>query len=78
MIAATLPIQRPPGAKLLVVNERGEIQHVPRRRFVDLLRPGDLVVANDAATLPASRTSTAPLAGAGCRPPFLRRRVRRG
>ena len=54
MIAATLPIQRPPGAKLLVVNERGEIQHVPRRRFVDLLRPGDLVVANDAATLPAS------------------------
>ena len=54
MIAATLPIQRPPGAKLLVVNERGELQHVPRRRFVDLLRPGDLVVANDAATLPAS------------------------
>ena len=28
--------------------------HAPRTRFVDFLKPGDLVVANDAATLPAS------------------------
>jgi S-adenosylmethionine:tRNA ribosyltransferase-isomerase len=32
----------------------GHITHAPRSRFVDFLRPGDLVVANDAATLPAS------------------------
>ena len=54
MIAAHLPIQRPPQAKLLVVDARGEISHVPRTRFVDFLRSGDLVIANDAATLPAS------------------------
>jgi S-adenosylmethionine:tRNA ribosyltransferase-isomerase len=54
MIAAQLPIQRPPGAKLLVVAARGEIIHVPRLRLVDFLRAGDLVIANDAATLPAS------------------------
>jgi S-adenosylmethionine:tRNA ribosyltransferase-isomerase len=54
MIAAHLPIQRPPKAKLLVVDARGEIGHVPRVRFVDFLHSGDLVIANDAATLPAS------------------------
>jgi S-adenosylmethionine:tRNA ribosyltransferase-isomerase len=54
MIAAHLPIQRPPEAKLLVVDARGEIRHAPRVRFVDCLRRGDLVIANDAATLPAS------------------------
>jgi S-adenosylmethionine:tRNA ribosyltransferase-isomerase len=54
MIAAHLPIQRPPQAKLLVVDARGEVSHVPRVRFVDCLRRGDLVIANDAATLPAS------------------------
>jgi S-adenosylmethionine:tRNA ribosyltransferase-isomerase len=54
MIAADRPVQRPPGAKLLVVDARGGIRHVRRSSFVDLLRPGDLVVANDAATLPAS------------------------
>jgi S-adenosylmethionine:tRNA ribosyltransferase-isomerase len=54
MIAAHLPIQRPPAARLLVVNAHGQIRHVPRVRFVDFLRPGDLVIANDAATLPAS------------------------
>jgi S-adenosylmethionine:tRNA ribosyltransferase-isomerase len=52
MIAAALPIQRPPQAKLLVVNARGEIIHAPRSSFVEFLRPGDLVIANDAATLP--------------------------
>jgi S-adenosylmethionine:tRNA ribosyltransferase-isomerase len=54
MIAANLPIQRPGQAKLLVINASGKIDHVPRIRFVDFLRTGDLVIANDAATLPAS------------------------
>jgi S-adenosylmethionine:tRNA ribosyltransferase-isomerase len=54
MIAADRPVQRPPQAKLLVVDARGEITHAPRAAFVEFLRPGDLVIANDAATLPAS------------------------
>jgi S-adenosylmethionine:tRNA ribosyltransferase-isomerase len=54
MIAADRPVQRPPQAKLLVVDARGGIIHAPRAGFVEFLRPGDLVVANDAATLPAS------------------------
>src|SRR5881296_3454082 len=54
MIAADQPAQRPPQAKLLVVDARGRIEHLPRSALVDLLRPGDHVIANDAATLPAS------------------------
>ena len=54
MIAADDAVQRPPDAKLLVLGPTGEIAHIPRSRFVDLLRAGDLVIANDAATLPAS------------------------
>jgi S-adenosylmethionine:tRNA ribosyltransferase-isomerase len=54
MTAAHFPIQRPQQARLLVVDGRGDIRHVARSNFVDLLRPGDLVIANDAATLPAS------------------------
>ena len=54
MIAAHLPIQRPRDARLLVVDPGGRIEHAPRSRFIDYLEPGDLVVANDAATLPAS------------------------
>jgi S-adenosylmethionine:tRNA ribosyltransferase-isomerase len=54
MIAANRPIQRPRDARLLVIDARGRITHAPRARFVDVLRPGDLVIANDAATLPAS------------------------
>ena len=54
MIAASRPVQRPRDARLLVVHADGRISHAPRSRFVDLLRPGDLVIANDAATLPAS------------------------
>ena len=54
MIAAHAPTQRPPDAKLLAVDARGRISHAPRSRFIDFLRPGDLVIANDAATLPAS------------------------
>lgn len=54
MKAASLPIQRPAQAKLLVVDDGGNIRHWARSKFVDLLHPGDLIVANDAATLPAS------------------------
>jgi len=54
MIAADQPRQRPPQAKLLVVDACGGMTHAPRADFVDFLRRGDLVIANDAATLPAS------------------------
>lgn len=54
MIAAELAVQRPPDAKLLVVDDHRNIIHVPRSAFVEFLRPNDLVIANDAATLPAS------------------------
>jgi S-adenosylmethionine:tRNA ribosyltransferase-isomerase len=56
MIAATAPVQRPADAKLLVVDRERNIIHVPRSAFVEFLRPNDLVIANDAATLPASLT----------------------
>ncbi len=54
MIVASVPVQRPSNAKLLVVHRRGNVEHRPRSEFVNLLRPGDVVIANDAATLPAS------------------------
>src|SRR5689334_2141620 len=54
MLAARLPVQRPVDAKLLVVDEQRNLIHVPRTAFVDFLRADDLVIANDAATLPAS------------------------
>ena len=54
MIAADAPIQRPRDAKLLVIDTHGTLVHAPRRCLPLLLRSGDLVVANDAATLPAS------------------------
>ncbi len=58
MIAADRPVQRPRDAKLLVVDAGGAIAHAPRAGFADLLAAGDLVVANDAATLPASLHGT--------------------
>ncbi len=54
MIAAALPIQRPADAKLLAVDESGRLTHHRRADFASLVQPGDLVVANDAATMPAS------------------------
>jgi S-adenosylmethionine:tRNA ribosyltransferase-isomerase len=54
MIAADQPIQRPPQAKLLAIDAQGRLAHEPRERFVERLRPHDLLIANDAATLPAS------------------------
>jgi S-adenosylmethionine:tRNA ribosyltransferase-isomerase len=58
MIAASEPVQRRPDAKLLLIQGGGVIEHWPRSALVSLLRPGDLVVANDAATLPASLFGT--------------------
>jgi S-adenosylmethionine:tRNA ribosyltransferase-isomerase len=52
--AARLPMQRPFGAKLCVVDCHGHVEHWARSAFVQLLRRDDLVIANDAATLPAS------------------------
>ncbi len=58
MTAATLPVQRPADAKLLFIDRHGDIAHQPRSGFASLLHPGDLVIANDAATLPASLSGT--------------------
>jgi len=41
-------------AKLFAVAADGRMQHLPRPELASLLRAGDLVIANDAATLPAS------------------------
>lgn len=56
MLTATSAVQRPADAKLLVVDAQRNIIHVPRSAFVQFLRSNDLVIANDAATLPASLT----------------------
>jgi len=58
MIAATSASERSGQARLLVVRSGGGIEHWPRSALAELLRPGDLVVANDAATLPASLSGT--------------------
>ena len=58
MIAADVAVQRPPDAKLLVVDPARNLIHVPRSAFVEFLRPNDVVIANDAATLPASLNGT--------------------
>ena len=47
-------------AKLLVADADGAISHLPRAALASLFQPGDLVVANDAATLPASLQRRAP------------------
>lgn len=54
MIPADRPVQRPPTARLLYIDQHGDIRHARRSQLAELLRPGDLVIANDAATLPAS------------------------
>ena len=54
MIAADTAVQRPMDAKLLVVDAQRNLIHVPRSELVEFLQPNDLVIANDAATLPAS------------------------
>jgi S-adenosylmethionine:tRNA ribosyltransferase-isomerase len=52
MIAADQ--QAPRLARLLAVSASGKLEHLPRSELALILRPGDVVVANDAATLPAS------------------------
>ena len=54
MKAAHRPIQRPRDAKLLVVSAAGRLQYAPRSELARFFERGDLLVANDAATLPAS------------------------
>ena len=54
MIPESRPLQRPPETRLLVIDAAGRMRQVPRADFVTMLRRGDLAIANDAATLPAS------------------------
>ena len=56
MTAAGVPEQRAQGAKVLAVDRVGRLRHWRRRDVVRLFHPGDLVIANDAATIPASLT----------------------
>ena len=56
MIAADHPGRR--SAKLFVVEANGVMSDMPRAKLATLFNPGDLVVANDAATLPASLHGT--------------------
>ena len=58
MRAAQLPVHRPAAAKLMTIDARGAFRHTLRATFAEWLRPNDLVVANDAATLPASLQGT--------------------
>ena len=58
MKAATRPRQGAQGARLLVIDETGAIAHRHAADLPTLLRRGDLVVANDAATIPASLHGT--------------------
>jgi S-adenosylmethionine:tRNA ribosyltransferase-isomerase len=52
MMTAGFPDRR--SAKLMTLDANGRIQHLSRTELTALFSPGDLVVANDAATLPAS------------------------
>jgi S-adenosylmethionine:tRNA ribosyltransferase-isomerase len=45
-------------ARLLLVSESGDLEHHDRDKLPGLLRAGDLLVANDAATIPASLRGT--------------------
>jgi len=66
MVAAQSPAAQSPGARtdarLLAVDTEdtggadGAIRSFPRDDLPELLRPGDLLIANDAATIPASLT----------------------
>jgi S-adenosylmethionine:tRNA ribosyltransferase-isomerase len=54
MIAASTAVQRPIDARVLVLDRLGQLHHLPRTSVADLFHAGDVVVANDVATLPAS------------------------
>lgn len=54
MIPTATAVQRPAGARLMVVDASGRVLHIRRTDFPALVDDGDVVIANDAATLPAS------------------------
>jgi S-adenosylmethionine:tRNA ribosyltransferase-isomerase len=54
MITAAATVQRPVAAKLLFVDASGQLTHHSRAEFPSLVEKEDLIIANDAATLPAS------------------------
>ena len=54
MNAATAPRHGANHARLLAIDERGQVSHHRAADLPSLLEGGDLLVANDAATLPAS------------------------
>jgi S-adenosylmethionine:tRNA ribosyltransferase-isomerase len=54
MIPAAAAVQRPPDARLMVVDASGHVLHKRRADLAALVHSGDVVIANDAATLPAS------------------------
>jgi S-adenosylmethionine:tRNA ribosyltransferase-isomerase len=56
MIAADRPDRR--SAKLVTIDGNGRMRHLPLAERAFLFSPGDLVIANDAATLPASLQGT--------------------
>ena len=58
MNAATAPRQNTRAARLLAIDARGQISHHLVSDLPSLLQRGDLVVANDAATIPASLHGT--------------------
>jgi S-adenosylmethionine:tRNA ribosyltransferase-isomerase len=54
MIAAPTPVQRPQTARLLRMDARGTLVHAHRYELATFINRNDVVIANDAATLPAS------------------------
>ena len=56
MIAATS--RRSESARLLVVSDQGVMQSTARTQLAEFFQAGDVLVANDAATLPASLLGT--------------------
>ena len=58
MNAATAPRHGAHRARLLAIDENGQVSHHDPAGLPSLLRRGDLVIANDAATLPASLQGT--------------------
>jgi len=56
MIAADRPDRR--SATLVTIDRNGRMRHLSRAERAFLFSPGDLVIANDAATLPASLRGT--------------------
>jgi len=58
MKPAVLPRHGPRRSRLLVVDANGRVTHHAGADLPRFVRPGDLIVANDAATLPASLDAT--------------------